>query len=488
MKILNKKSIFFLILFLCLFGFQFQSYFEFAKNFGLDGHDTFQYVQFSSVVNTDNPYLFFYRPILFWLINFFNFLYGWTPQSYTNFLLFFYTLSTLTLYFLLNEVLKNENLKFIFLFIFISSNHFITSFYNHYTTLIEIFFIFAFLLFLIKGKNTKQNSYYEYLSGLFAYFGTHVHEDKFIFFIAIIFFYYFLDKKKALKIISTLLFFSLITLIYFSHIELFLDIAGHTVGISKGYQKTNFISDFIFIIDNGLIYILTPKYVLVFYLIILSMFIFNKNKKFSIETVILFGSLIYILALSIAFGKFNLVRVLSPILLLIPLLCFIYLDKIFIKSSIFFRYVICVILLFFPIYSIKDVYLKLESNKNKISKYKDSYNLINNVILKKKGTEYKYKILQLPSFEKRNVMWNGYDGYGLASPIYYGKSANTLNAIKDKSVSDNDLVNQVLKNYNIFVTSKNHVDSLEKKIINNLRSMGYTEEKSEVYNHLIFFK
>ena len=184
------------------------------------------------------------------------------------------------------------------------------------------------------------------------------------------------------------------------------------MGISKGYQKTNFISDFIFIIDNGLIYILTPKYVLVFYLMILSMFIFNKNKKFSIETVILFGSLIYILALSIAFGKFNLVRVLSPILLLIPLLCFIYLDKIFIKSSIFFRYVICVILLFFPIYSIKDVYLKLESNKNKISKYKDSYNLINNVILKKKGTEYKYKILQLPSFEARNVMWNGYDGYG----------------------------------------------------------------------------
>ena len=76
MKILNKKINLFLILFLGFFAFQIQAYFEFSQNFGLDGHDTFQYIQFASVVNSDQPYLFFYRPILYWLINIFNFFYG----------------------------------------------------------------------------------------------------------------------------------------------------------------------------------------------------------------------------------------------------------------------------------------------------------------------------------------------------------------------------------------------------------------------------
>jgi hypothetical protein len=488
MKILNKKINYFLILLLGGFLFQLHAYFEFSQNFGLDGHDTFQYIQFASVVNSDQPYLFFYRPILYWLINIFNFFYGWTPQSYTKFLLLFYILSTVALYFLLGEMLKSENLKYIFLFIFISSNHFVTSFYFHYTTLVESFFVFAFLLFLIKGKNEEKVTYKEYLSGLFAYFGTHVHEDKFIFFTAVIFFYYFINKKKAIKILLTLFFLSLATLIYFAHAGLFLDILGHTYGISKGYQKTNFISDFIFIIDNGLIYILTPKYLLVFYIIILSKFFFNKNKEFSIERVILFGSLVYISALSIAFGKFDLVRVFSPVLFLIPLLCFVYVDKFFIKSSTFLKFIVTSVLIFFPIYSIQNIYLLIDNNKNKISKYKDSYDLINSVILKKRKPEYNYKILQLPSFEARNVMWNGYDAYGLASEIYFGKTASTLMGMRNKSMSDNDLIDHVLKNYNVFVTTNNPQDPMEKKIINNLISKGYSVTKSHVYENLVFFK
>ena len=50
---------------------------------GQGGHDKFQYIEFSSLLFTENPYVYFYRPVLYFFINIFNLFIGWKPYSLT---------------------------------------------------------------------------------------------------------------------------------------------------------------------------------------------------------------------------------------------------------------------------------------------------------------------------------------------------------------------------------------------------------------------
>ena len=78
----------------------------FSLNFGQDGHDTFQYIEFANQIFTDETFILFYRPSLYTLIYALNQIIGWEPYSLS----------------ILYSILINKFLKIVEIMSFVSLN------------------------------------------------------------------------------------------------------------------------------------------------------------------------------------------------------------------------------------------------------------------------------------------------------------------------------------------------------------------------------
>ena len=128
----------------------------FFQNEGVGGHDNFQYIGWSKVIFTEDKNLSFYRPVLYWIINIFFSFYGWLPESYGILLVYFYFISALCFFILINLRYKNLFLSLFSLLIIYSSPWIVTSFKNTYVNILEFSFIIFFLssyFFFLQKRN-----------------------------------------------------------------------------------------------------------------------------------------------------------------------------------------------------------------------------------------------------------------------------------------------------------------------------------------------
>ena len=447
----------------------------FFQNEGIGGHDNFQYIGWSKVIFTEDKNLSFYRPVLYWIINIFFSFYGWLPESYGILLVYFYFISALCFFILINLRYKNLFLSLFSLLIIYSSPWIVTSFKNTYVNILEftfiIFFLFSYFFFL-----QKKNIFTIILFALTGFCLTHIHEDKFI----LVFFLYFYEwiycqkdqKRKIYYVISIFCALSIITILYYNPFE----ILNSILSAGGSAPKTNLnsiIYNFILNVTTPIKDSSSPIFSNIFLILFFAYPFLVKGKKKDFEFVIFLSLISYLIVITLFFGHVQITRVLHPVSPLFIILA-IFVIRFFLKNlSVNLRNVmlsLLILIIFNNFYNNTYKNFKhINDNSLHQNHWYESYRFIKNN-LEKSST----KIYETSSIENRIPGWgiskNNY--YGLSSPVYfYLDSVNSnymINVKKNKP--DQKLINEILETYDVIIFNnlwkENEKRRTSKKLIN----------------------
>lgn len=454
-------------------------FYNFAINYGQSGHDTFQYIQFSTKVFTDEPYIRHYRVGLYFIINLVNSIIGWEPYSLTIIITFFFIVANIYFYLLSRNFIKSELLIFLCYLIFIFNINFFNSVKENELTVIETACILGFLyhFYLLYKNKYSINLYYKlinfFLAGFFAYLGTHVHEDKSIFYIFFIFIYFFYQKKSAINIFLVYFILSLITASYFGIFDVFNNLLTAHKSVSDDYgSKSDLILNFYIVIKDSFYFFVGKIYFEFFILFFLIKSFFIKKLKLNFLNIYFLASVVYFIFLVTAYGKISLTRVYAPVSVIFVIIFFNAVEKFYYEISNILRNML-VILIIIPIADKIGNFNEIIKPIN-ASKYLNVYNYIMSV--RDNSQKYNIKIMELPSFEKRYGMWGGYHAYGLSSKVYFGENSKNLNSYMQTKYNDvkykikEEDIKEILNNFDyIVISNKNKISINESLIINKLK-------------------
>jgi|LakMenEpi03Aug12_release.lakeMendotaPanAssembly.Ray.scaffolds.fasta_scaffold328539_1 hypothetical protein len=404
----------------------------FSLNSGQDGHDNFQYIEFANQILTDEPLILFYRPGLYTLIYAFNQIFGWEPYSLSILYSVFVVITFIYLYLLARIFLKSEILiLFTYLLLFFNAQYLIF-FQRNYTAIIEITcilgFVYHFYLLSVNEINCRKKyvNINIFITGFFAFLGTHVHEDKSIFFLSFIFVYYFLNKLISVKVFLIFFFLSFVTANYFGVIDVFKNLLKINNVISENFgSKNDVLQNIFFILKDTANFFLGNLFFEFFLFLIIINFFLRKKIKLDFINNYLISLFFYILFLALMYGNINLTRVYAPTGIFLVIIIFNLFEKIYVNLGIFFKILIITVLCFIfleKFYEFKK-YIRPVDNSKFYSAYK--YIKLQNI----NRDKYTIKVLQLPSFENRyDRMWTkNFNTYGLSSKVYFGKNSDNLN-------------------------------------------------------------
>jgi hypothetical protein len=463
----------------------------FSFNFGQAGHDTFQYIEFANQVFTDEPLILFYRVGLYSLIYIFNQIFGWEPYSLSILYSVFVIITFIYFYLLAKIFLKSEILiLFSYLLLFFNAQYLIF-FQRNYTAIVEIACILGFIYhFYLLGDNKinlkkKYVNINIFIAGFFVFFGTHVHEDKSIFFLSFIFVNYFLNKLISIKVFLTFFFLSFATASYFGLIDVFKNLLKtNNIMSDKFGSKSDVLQNIFFILKDSANFFLGNFFLEFFLFLIIIEFFLKKKLKLNFINIYLISLFLYILFLALAFGNITLpidniglTRVYAPTSVFIIIIFFYLFEKIYKELGIFLRISITTILCVFffnKLYEFKE-YIKPVNNSKFYSAYKyiKSQNINRN--------KYTIKVLQLPSFEHRyDRMWTkNFNTYGLSSKVYFGENSDNLNNYLVKNFQNlnypltNDEITEIYEEFDYIIFDEKKVNDQsfnEKKIIQDIKN------------------
>ncbi len=435
---------------------------------GQGGHDTFQYIEFSSLLFSQEPYVYFYRPVLYFLINVTNFFIGWEPYSLTVLLSICYLVSCIFFYQITYFFSKNLYLRLAISLFFISSAFLLKSVSSNYVFSLELMFVLGFVLFLFKSNHSKS-IIYQILCAVMMYGSVHTHEDKFIFLLFCLFLYFFIDKKKSKNILILFILFSILTALYFGLIDVLNNLLRLTGAISDDWdgQRYNIITNFISIFDYTSISVLGNTITQVLYIFVIIKFLrhsFFDKFKFELKSIILISSTLYFLIMVILFNQIKLPRVLGPISILYLFLILYFCDQIINKSSFMLKTIFYSIIVMFVGFNLVNSYKYLNRNVSAY-KFQEVYKTILSEEIKHKNKEIEnLRILQLSSYENRYGMWGGLDdAYGLQSKVYFGKKAANTKSLLNRGKTKIQILNDY-DSYDYLIFDKDKIGNKELKI------------------------
>lgn len=438
---------------------------------GQGGHDTFQYIEFSSLLFTENPYVYFYRPALYFFINILNSFIGWEPYSLTVLLALSNFFSGIIFYLITGFFSKNFVLRVAFSFMLIFSLY-ITKAVHHsnYVFALELVFILGFVYFLLKAHK-KNNLFFVIMAGFMMFLGTHVHEDKFIFFFIFCFLYFFINKKKSIQIFSTFLILTFFAALYFGFFHVIENVIGVTGATADDWGGSRFsvISNLFVVLDYTLITLFNPIIAQFIYIIALIK-IYNLKIKslfeLNLNRAILLSCTLYFVLMVIFFNQIKMPRVLGPVAVLYLFFVLNSFDYMLERSSKFVSGLIYIFLFFINLSSIysTSLFLKRDVYPNK---YTEVYNYILKDNNKTENTEnLNKKILQLSSYENRTGMWGGLsDAYGLQSNVYFGDNARNINSLLYHKNSETEIISDLQKYDYIIYATKNKIKNQSEKFV-----------------------
>lgn len=448
-------------------------YFYFIMKLGLNGHDSFQYIEWSNKL-FETPNLTFNRVGLYIYINIINNLLNWPYYGLGASNLIAYLISS----FFFFKIAKKINLSEIYLiisFIIFSTSPLVTnSFSLNYISTIETMFLLI-LFYLSTCMLSNQNKIIYILHGLFSSIIFFVHEEKIILVIMIYFFLFIYTNKQNNLFFSLIifLFFNLITFLFFYENISFYNYLRVANSATDKIADISIISNFIF----NLIYSLKINfgYLYNFIIIIFILIYFSDSKSDIISKMILFISILYLFIITLLIkDNESLSRTYGVVFILFNFLIFKFIQE-NLKNFNFTNYIIYFLFLL----TIPNIYnfYEITYNKNIDNPYLTSFKFI-----KKKFDINKVKILELPSFEDRRDMWNKNQiyGYGLSSVSYFGEKSINLNSLKFKTnLTDKEIGLYIIDNFNLIIaTKKDDITNSEKKIIQFIKE---NDEKWKVH-------
>lgn len=459
-------------------------FYFFIREIGLNGHDSFQYIEWSNKIFTD-PNLTFNRPVLYTYINILNSILKWPyfGLGFSNLVAFIFSSFFI---FKIFEILKfDEVIKIASYITFLCSSLVINSFKNNYIANIEILFLLILVFFSLLILEKKEKKIIYLFHGIFSSLIFFIHEEKIIISFLIYIFILICLKKKNLIIYSFLSFLIttlLIFLIFVNEISLinYLRVSGSASAGEQHLIFNNFILNLIYSLNVNVSYLTN-----IFIPIIIYILFFKKirNIKLNIKF-FLYISLGYLFLLTLIIGQpEHLVRTYGVCFVLANFIMFSIIKdfnynyptyKIFTYCLIFIL-LVPMTLNFYKIFFVKD--------------YKNKYILAYKHI-KKNFNEKDTFVLELPSFEKRTDMWdrNRIYGYGLSSVVYFGKKSINLNALKFKfNKSDDEILSEINKFNQVVLIKKETPEPVESEIIKKLSYNSNKWNRTEISKNLIIF-
>lgn len=479
-------------------------------SWSVDGHDTFQYIHWSTTLFTEDRSTVFFRPFLYLILYIAHTISDWSPYTFQIFL---YACSALTIIIILN-ILKDLKAdlfsRLLSIIIFLSTLVFLEGDTIGWISSFEGLLLSLAVLFAIKVHKNPNNKIYLgifIITGLLASF---THEEKFVFFTALLILTLLEHPKKMLYCLSLYVMSALLVILWLKGFDLSSITkgwAGAGVGESWGVRSNIFenyfstlksslygfdpifrnifigCSIFVFVRLLQLLNDLFSAYKLnsSWKLFIRSGFLLTLSKNSFIQNgsmrFLIIPSFLYILTIGILFNGIDLPRVTGPVTFFFVIGFFNIFYKKFVINQFFYMIIFYVVITIFSINSILyfDPFLKL----SRTDKINSKFAFAENFIPKKSCVNKSPYILITNAFDKRERSpgWGISEIYGLASKVYYGDCVITEKRLnEDFKVAEQKEI--LTSQIDFIVTDETKHELIENSYVSNL---NLTLWKKNVY-------
>lgn len=402
---------------------------------GQVGHDTYQYLLWSKILFSEEPFVLFYRPALYFIIFIFGSFLDWNDFLYSTILASFGGISLLAIAYIIFRTSLEFPTKLLLLFATsIIPITWQSDINNHLLSLDSAFFYTAIAM-LVRDYDSKSNKINEATKiwdltiGLVFAFFIHLHEEKIILVGLLIgWLYFFHSKKKAVIILASLAFTSIFTLFYFGLFNVIGNLGRIHVSVSSNWPYYGlFFSNGIFIFFGFLYKSLNSIFLELGILAVFFTAFIKYPKKNAFKTFVVpisFLFFIYVLFIGIAMGKMELYRIIDFGLPIYLILVGVVLEALTFRMSRINQRLIILIVFMTQITPNLFSVVNGATMNMQIASPRVAYDL-----LKPHVTENQF-ILMGNSFEKRGPMWGDYEGYSLQSIVYFGDQARSLANLK----------------------------------------------------------
>lgn len=458
-------------------------FYFFIKQIGLNGHDSFQYIEWSNKIFTD-PNFTFNRQVLYIYIYIINSILKWPYFGLGISNLLAFVISSLIIFKIYEIFQFKEITKILSFLTFLCSSLVINSFTHNYISNIETLFLLTLFYFSLLLFEKKEKKIIFICHGIFSSLIFFIHEEKIIISFLIYFFILiFLEKKNY--IIYSFLSFLITKLSFFIFFWGEISIIDYFRVTASAISKDNYLIFNNFILNLIYSFKVNFGYLTNIFLPI-SIYILLFKKEFKIKLYfkfILFVALGYLIILTPLVGHSeNLARTYGVCFILVNFFIFYLIEEYIYNYPKYKIVTYCLIFIFLIPFTLN--FYKTFFKKN----YKNKY-ILTYQYLTKNFKEKDIFLLELPSFENRRDMWNENQiyGYGLSSVVYLGNRSINLDALKFKTKKKDNQILTELNNFNqIVFHKKNDPDVIEAKII---KELNYSNNwrKNEISKNLVIF-
>lgn len=403
---------------------------------GQVGHDTYQYLLWSKILFSEEPFVLFYRPALYFVIFVFGSFLGWHDSLFSTILAAFGGISLIaTAYIIYKTSLSYFTKLLVLAAVFTLPITWQSDIGNHLLSLDSGFFYCAIAM-LVKDYDPKTNKIVESskiwnaMIGLVFSFFIHLHEEKIILVVLLVaWLYFFHSKKKAATIMISLILISTLTLFYFGLLNVIANLGRIHISVSSNWPYYGLLfSNGIFIFLGFLYSSFNSVFLELGFLSIFCATWFSYlNKKALKNPIVPICCLffVYVLFIGMAMGKIELYRIINFGLPLYLIWVGFALENLTMRLSKINQTTIILVVFLTQLFPNLFTVAKALTVDPQISSARLAYELLEPEI---KEDQY---VLMGNSFEKRTPMWGDYEGYSLQSVVYLGDQARSLVNLKN---------------------------------------------------------